>query len=226
MLRSDLLVLPEWVPHVLNIAKIFQRYPKIDSFTYQAWVYHDYCTPVPGLFLLSVRYAGFIGPVTCLIFFLTIDKLVNHWCWNLVAVSMDSSPPNCLFVASTFAARIRIFLPSSHLLLTKWLNVPQFHQDGFGQMTIWLVLWFAVASGNQLRGLPFGKPYWLRWFSQLQVIFSYFPTTVGRRRGTFQRATFDDHTGQSPRMTGWWLGHPSEKYESQLGWLATQYMGK
>ena len=27
-------------------------------------------------------------------------------------------------------------------------------------------------------------------------------------------------------ITGWWLGHPSEKYESQLGWLATQYMGK
>ena len=22
---------------------------------------------------------------------------------------------------------------------------------------------------------------------------------------------------------GWWLGHPSEKYERQLGWLATQY---
>ena len=26
--------------------------------------------------------------------------------------------------------------------------------------------------------------------------------------------------------TGWWLGHPSEKYESQLGWLETQYMGE
>ena len=26
--------------------------------------------------------------------------------------------------------------------------------------------------------------------------------------------------------TGWWLGHPSEKYESQLGWFETQYMGK
>ena len=24
-------------------------------------------------------------------------------------------------------------------------------------------------------------------------------------------------------ITGWWLGHPSEKYASQLGWLATQY---
>ena len=23
--------------------------------------------------------------------------------------------------------------------------------------------------------------------------------------------------------TGWWLGHPSEKYESHLGWLETQY---
>ena len=29
-----------------------------------------------------------------------------------------------------------------------------------------------------------------------------------------------------PTNTGWWLGHPSEKYERQLGWLATQYMGK
>ena len=28
-------------------------------------------------------------------------------------------------------------------------------------------------------------------------------------------------------QTGWWLGkNPSEKYERQLGWLATQYMGK
>ena len=25
------------------------------------------------------------------------------------------------------------------------------------------------------------------------------------------------------RNTGWWLGHPSEKYESHLGWLETQY---
>ena len=24
-------------------------------------------------------------------------------------------------------------------------------------------------------------------------------------------------------MCGWWLGHPSKKYERQLGWLATQY---
>ena len=28
------------------------------------------------------------------------------------------------------------------------------------------------------------------------------------------------------QSSGWWLGHPSEKYESQLGWLETQYMGK
>ena len=26
--------------------------------------------------------------------------------------------------------------------------------------------------------------------------------------------------------TGWWLGHPSEKYESQLGWWHSQHMGK
>ena len=30
----------------------------------------------------------------------------------------------------------------------------------------------------------------------------------------------------SKTYSGWWLGHPSEKYERQLGWLATQYMGK
>ena len=24
-------------------------------------------------------------------------------------------------------------------------------------------------------------------------------------------------------LAGWWLGHPPEKYESQLGWLETQY---
>ena len=28
---------------------------------------------------------------------------------------------------------------------------------------------------------------------------------------------------RTSRTTGWWLGHPSEKYESQLGWLDTQY---
>ena len=27
-------------------------------------------------------------------------------------------------------------------------------------------------------------------------------------------------------MTAWWLSHPSEKYESQLGWLETQSMEK
>ena len=27
-------------------------------------------------------------------------------------------------------------------------------------------------------------------------------------------------------LAGWWLGHPSEKYESQLGWWNSQYMGK
>ena len=26
--------------------------------------------------------------------------------------------------------------------------------------------------------------------------------------------------------TGWWLGHPSEKYESPLGWWHSQYIGK
>ena len=26
--------------------------------------------------------------------------------------------------------------------------------------------------------------------------------------------------------TGWWLGHPSEKYERQLGWLANPIYGK
>ena len=27
-------------------------------------------------------------------------------------------------------------------------------------------------------------------------------------------------------LAAWWLGHPSEKYESQLGWGHSQYMGK
>ena len=27
---------------------------------------------------------------------------------------------------------------------------------------------------------------------------------------------------QGKSMTGWWLGHPSEKYERQFGWLDTQ----
>ena len=27
-------------------------------------------------------------------------------------------------------------------------------------------------------------------------------------------------------FSGWWLGHPSEKYVSQLGWWNSQYMGK
>ena len=27
----------------------------------------------------------------------------------------------------------------------------------------------------------------------------------------------------SKMLAAWWLGHPSEKYESQLGWVATQY---
>ena len=31
---------------------------------------------------------------------------------------------------------------------------------------------------------------------------------------------------RSDMVAGWWLGHPYEKYESQLGWLETQYMGK
>ena len=35
---------------------------------------------------------------------------------------------------------------------------------------------------------------------------------------TFRRVT----TWQKESGSGWWLGHPSEKYESQLGWWATQ----
>ena len=27
-------------------------------------------------------------------------------------------------------------------------------------------------------------------------------------------------------LPGWWLGHPFEKYERQLGWFYSQYMGK
>ena len=42
--------------------------------------------------------------------------------------------------------------------------------------------------------------------------------------GVFYRCTIMNHP--YPTITGWWLGHPSEKYESQLGWLATQYMEK
>ena len=40
------------------------------------------------------------------------------------------------------------------------------------------------------------------WFSQVSVT-----------RNLFSLTTY----------SGWWFGHPSEKYESQLGWLATQY---
>ena len=29
-----------------------------------------------------------------------------------------------------------------------------------------------------------------------------------------------------PKLTGWWLVYPSEKYERQLGWWHSQYMGK
>ena len=29
--------------------------------------------------------------------------------------------------------------------------------------------------------------------------------------------------GKLQKTTGWWLGHPSEKYESQLGWLFPIY---
>ena len=34
------------------------------------------------------------------------------------------------------------------------------------------------------------------------------------------------YPGENSSQAGWWLGHPSEKYERHLGWLATQYMGK
>ena len=40
----------------------------------------------------------------------------------------------------------------------------------------------------------------------------------------FSRAKLLDRIGLI--MAGWWLGHPSEKYESQLGWGHSQYMGK
>ena len=40
------------------------------------------------------------------------------------------------------------------------------------------------------------------------------------------RVPFASVPGDLRLKPGWWLGHPSEKYESQLGWLATQYMGK
>ena len=33
-------------------------------------------------------------------------------------------------------------------------------------------------------------------------------------------------TVEQPNLSGWWLVYPSEKYERQLGWLDTQYMGK
>ena len=46
---------------------------------------------------------------------------------------------------------------------------------------------------------------------------------VNRKR-TISKITSNKET--APSWTGWWLGHPSGKYESQLGWLATQYMGK
>ena len=41
-----------------------------------------------------------------------------------------------------------------------------------------------------------------------------------------QISQFKSSSLKNKNMAGWWLGHPSEKYERQLGWLATQYMGK
>ena len=87
--RSDVSVRSERVPHLLNMANI-------DSSTYPATVYHDYTC------LFLVRYAGFIVSVTCLILFLTVGKLFYRWCWQIVAVSMDTS---------MFAARILRQIP-------------------------------------------------------------------------------------------------------------------
>ena len=39
-------------------------------------------------------------------------------------------------------------------------------------------------------------------------------------RNVLDRSFFSD------LLAGWWLGHPSEKYERQLGWWHSQYMGK
>ena len=57
----------------------------------------------------------------------------------------------------------------------------------------------------------------------------WFLSPPSRRISGFNQCSIGDTQDsdlKAKSRTGWWLGHPSEKYESQLGWLATQYMGK
>ena len=85
-----------------------------------------------------------------------------------------------------------------------WAKHPQptLNDAGFKQQT-WGCLWYTdrpIQTRRSLMDLTMGFK------------------TLDEAHSTHERT----HRYKS----GWWLGHPSEKYESQLGWLEPQYMGK
>ena len=71
-------------------------------------------------------------------------------------------------------------------------------------------------TGRCPRWCPPGSPTpsrWIVWQNEYEMGATWLTS------GAFHIG----NEGMGSKWSGWWLGHPSEKYESQLGWLATQY---
>ena len=82
---------------------------------------------------------------------------------------------------------------------------------GLSAIVVGIFTGFTVASAAVWPAQAFSSPLWLDSKSQNCPV---------------DPSSTWDMTTSKQTQTGWWLGHPSEKYESQLGWWNSQYMGK
>ena len=76
----------------------------------------------------------------------------------------------------------------------------------------WYVQWLGLTIKSSLGAVGCGKNGRLLR-----------PKPTRHRPAQGSTAWDEGNVWRKKQISGWWLGHPSEKYESQLGWLATQY---
>ena len=80
---------------------------------------------------------------------------------------------------------------------------------------------YRSSAGIRLIAAQVGSFCWVCLRNPLLIIM--FPPFSMRNQGHSAPPYLTMFRCLVPSMTGWWLGHPSEKYESQLGWLFPIY---
>ena len=120
--------------------------------------------------------------------------------WNLI-LDVNS-------YAQDRQAGSRLTTGRCHIPQTIHQGSPRFWSSGMA------FIWLNLSNSPTLRS--FTVQSWNDFSRLLQ--WSWSPLQVGVPWDPPSKKNQPQH-----HTSGWWFSHPSEKYESQLGWLATQY---